>query len=667
MISKSERRHVLLAAAFVLLALPAIRGDEPLPGMLYPKESEFREVKSLDGMWRFRTAPVGELTRGYEGRWLDGKRGLGDVPGVGPIIDMPVPSSFNDITTNATLRDYNGWAWYDLAWFYVPASWSRDTRVVLRFGSAHYYAKVWVNGIEAMSHIGGHLPFEADVTSLLNYGPGGRNELTVAINNTLTPHTIPQGTVTFPKDPDRKKKKRRRKPYPWTRYPPGYVSYSNTFDFFNYAGIHRPVMLYTTPLSYIEDINVNTILQDGTAFVEYDVTAKPDSNSVSPVLDCTVELLYGNYYDGRQPVGGKGCAGTLEVPDPILWWPRTMHPQPGYLYTFEVRLWMNGTLVDIYRQPVGLRMITWNETSFLINGEPVYLRGFGRHEDSDIRGKGLDLPLVTRDHNLLSWVGANSYRTSHYPYAEEIMDFADRLGFLIVDECPAVNLDNYDDELLERHKAVMSELVRRDKNRPSVVMWSIANEPRSQKIAAGPYFRSVVEYVKTLDNTRPLTAAINQGYKVDNLAQYLDIIGVNRYYSWYSDTGHLELVQHQVESEITRWNQKFNKPVFMTEYGADAVSGLHTLPESVWTEDYQVALMREYFKAFDNLRSKGFFIGEMIWNFADFATGQGITRVVGNKKGVFTRSRQPKSSARFLKERYWCLANHNSSTSCCLY
>lgn len=98
-----------------------------------------------------------------------------------------------------------------------------------------------------------------------------------------------------------------------------------------------------------------------------------------------------------------------------------------------------GELVDIYRLPVGIRTISWTNTQMFINNRPIYFTGFGRHEDSDIRGKGLDMPLVIRDHNLIKWTGANSYRTSHYPYAEEIMDLADKLGIMIIDECPSVN------------------------------------------------------------------------------------------------------------------------------------------------------------------------------------------------------------------------------------
>lgn len=101
----------------------------------------------------------------------------------------------------------------------------------------------------------------------------------------------------------------------------------------------------------------------------------------------------------------------------------------------------NGDLVDKYSLPVGIRVLTWTNTTFLINNKPLYLHGFGRHEDADIRGKGLDFPTIVRDHNLIKWIGANAYRTSHYPYAEEIMDLADEMGIMIIDECPAVNIE----------------------------------------------------------------------------------------------------------------------------------------------------------------------------------------------------------------------------------
>lgn len=120
-----------------------------------------------------------------------------------------------------------------------------------------------------------------------------------------------------------------------------------------------------------------------------------------------------------------------------------MDSDPGYLYTLEVQLLssVSGEMIDVYRQPIGIRTVTWTNTSLLINNRPVYLHGFGRHEDSDIRGKGLDLPTVLRDYNLIKWVGGNVYRTSHYPYADEIMDLADQQGIMIIDECPGVDTE----------------------------------------------------------------------------------------------------------------------------------------------------------------------------------------------------------------------------------
>jgi len=107
-----------------------------------------------------------------------------------------------------------------------------------------------------------------------------------------------------------------------------------------------------------------------------------------------------------------------------------------------------------------------------------------------IRGKGLDYALIAKDFSLLKWLGANSFRTSHYPYADEIMDMADKEGIVVIDECPGVGIKyfNLEKDNLDHHNEVMAELIRRDKNRPAVVMWSVANEPCSDKPAAVKYF-----------------------------------------------------------------------------------------------------------------------------------------------------------------------------------
>jgi len=276
-----------------------------------------------------------------------------------------------------------------------------------------------------------------------------------------------------------------------------------------------------------------------------------------------------------------------------------------------------------------------------------------------LHGRGFDPVVLIKDHNLIRWTGANSYRTTHYPYAEELMDLVDEMGIVIIDECSAVSLTEFGPELLETHKEDLRLLIQRDKNHPSVVMWSVANEPRSEDPNAEDYFRQIYDHTKALDPTRPVSIVLFTNYRTDKAAQFYDILGLNRYHAWYSDVGEMEIVRNAAKVEATNWMLTYQKPLIYTEYGADTVAGLHMSPSWLFTEEWQQEYMREHFKAFDEMRKNTTytFIGEMIWNFADFMTKQEITRIVGNRKGVFTRERQPKASAHLLRSRYQLLAN----------
>ncbi|XP_044253133.1 beta-glucuronidase-like [Tribolium madens] len=237
-------------------------------------------------------------------------------------------------------------------------------------------------------------------------------------------------------------------------------------------------------------------------------------------------------------------------------------------------------------------------------------------------------------------------------------EWADEFGIMIIDESPAVNTEGYSDALLENHKKSLTELIQRDKNRPAVIIWSAANEPRTQYDASEAYYKEVISHIKSLDTTRPVTVVNNQLPDSEHSGQFIDIASCNVYYGWYSDTGDIDVLTSKVKEVATRWNKLHNIPVIMTEYGADTQEGLHLLPAYSWSEEYQDAFLSQYFQAFDEMREEGFFIGEMIWNFADFKTAQTYTRVGGNKKGIFTRSRQPKASAHLLRKRYWALAQN---------
>ena len=204
-------------------------------------------MKDLDGMWHFKADFSPSRNAGFVEEWW-----TKTLESTGDVIKMPVPSSFNDIIQDVKLRDFIGWVWYERN-FWVPNFWLQSKqRVFLLFESAHYNTRVWVNGKEAMAHEGGHLPFQAEVGGLLVEDKP--NRVTVAITNTLTPSTLPCGSVEYMSGP---------------KYPPGYFVQNLQFDFFNYAGIHRSVKLYSTPMIYVDDITVHSTLnEDGSADVD---------------------------------------------------------------------------------------------------------------------------------------------------------------------------------------------------------------------------------------------------------------------------------------------------------------------------------------------------------------------------------------------------------------
>ncbi|KAH1020998.1 hypothetical protein HUJ04_010576 [Dendroctonus ponderosae] len=581
-------------------------------GLLQAESSQTREILSLDGLWYF-TMNASLVSTIEEATDVD-------------LNLMPVPSSYNDISTKLSVRDHVGAVWYKRT-FFVPSSWN-DKKVWIRFGSVCYNASVTINDEVAVTHSIGHLPFAAEISSLLKFGR--ENSIIVEVNNILTSTTIPQGNVET--------------------LISGREKQFFNFDFFNYAGIDRPVLLYSTNDAYVDDIDIKTDQSGKDGLVSYELALV----GLDPSTSLEVNIL-----DKRGDVVALSneAADTLIVEDAQLWWPYLMDPNPGYLYTLEVLIKRGEELVDHYKQPFGIRHLEYTSDQFTINGRNIYIRGFSRHEDSDIRGKGLDLPLIIRDHSLIKWIGANCYRTSHYPYADEIMDLADQLGIVIIDEVPAVDTDDFNDELMENHKQSLTELHRRDKNRPAVVIWSISNEPVTQKNESEAYFRQIAAHIKSLDTSRPITIANAAQFDVEHSMQTREIFtDVNRYEGWYQNVGQLDGIYQRIIEYATAWHDLHNKPVLITEYGADAEEGLSYLPTYIWSEEFQNDVMSEYFKAFDELRKESWFIGELIWNFADFRTDQDIRRVGGNKKGIFTRSRQPKQSAFLMRKRYWQLA-----------
>ena len=623
--------------AFVLLLMVWAVGTE---GLLYPAESETRQIRSLDGIWQFKLDDdgVGETEKWYA---------LPSLPE--PTIPMPVPASYNDITQNVSIHRHVGMVWYARD-FYIH---NTAPRWVLRFQAVRYEAHVYINGQPAVNHSGGHLPFETELTPFI---PPGTNSskvrVVVGVNNTLTATTLPPGHLII--------------------HNPTYRELETPFDFFNYAGIDHSVILYSTATTYIEEIGIETqsINFDGqhvatSAVLNYTVIVGGATSNAVRVL---IELLDAN---GMVVANSTDSQSRLTVNKPNLWQPCGMnhtHPctEESYLYTLQVTLYNDPSpsdLVDVYRiSHVGIRTIRLTDSKFLVNERPFYFHGANAHEDSDIRGKGFDRVILTKHFNLYGWLHGNAFRTSHYPYAEEFYEMADRYGIAIIGETPAVGLGKtqFTSQVsLNYHKEVTAAMINRDRNHPSVLMWSLANEPGSGDPTAKEYFSSLANFTRPIAAGRPITYVIDAGYNSDQGIQFFDMVCVNRYFGWYSQSGRIDQIPVLITQELANWRQRFpTKPILISEYGADTVPGLHSDPPFMFTEDYQRDFYLAYHPSFDNVSSivhpdNGFLVGELPWNMYDFATEQSIIRVGGqNRKGLFTRQRQPKQAAFVIKNRY---------------
>lgn len=592
--------------------------------MLYPILTPSRFVSDLSGVWEFKL----DNGKGFEEKWYE--RPLQDG------MTMPVPSSYNDLKEGVEFRDHYGWVFYQRM-VSVPAVLTGQ-RLVLRCDAVTHHAKIYVDGKMLCEHKGGFLPFEAEVTDIMT---AGDHLLTIAVDNVIDYTTLPVGGKAnmmggmmgmMGAVPDAKPQN------------------NPNFDFFNYCGITRPIRLYTTPENYIRDISLVSEVHGADASILYEVETAGQG-------DCSVEVFD---KEGNKVAESAGTKGVLEIRDVILW-----QPLKAYLYQVKVTFGE-----DVYTEPYGVRTVRVDGVRFLINEKPFYFKGYGKHEDTFPHGRGINLPMNTKDISLMKWQGANSFRTSHYPYSEEMMRLCDEEGIVVIDETTAVGVNlqfggganfggqkigTFDKEhgvqTQEHHKDVIRDLITRDKNHACVVMWSIANEPDSSAEGAYEYFKPLYDLARELDpQKRPCTLVSVQMAKPqdDCSAQLSDVICLNRYYGWYFGGPDLEGPEKALRAELDMW-KKIGKPVVFTEYGADTVMGFHDATPVMYTEEYQVDYYKMNNKVFDEYEMVA---GEQVWNFADFATSQSLLRVQGNKKGIFTRDRKPKLAAHYFKDRW---------------
>jgi beta-glucuronidase len=294
----------------------------------------------------------------------------------------------------------------------IPKGW-KGSRYFVRCDAATHRGRIYAKDKLLVDHQGGYTPFDAELTDCVT--AGDELQLTITVSSELSNETIPPGKVETLLD-GRKKQ-------------------TYMHDFFNYSGLSRSVWLYSVPADHISDVSVTT-----------DVDAESTDGIVKYLVESTSTLSAQETYcqvsvrdeQGVEVGSSKGFENSIKITSPQLW-------QPGAAYLYEVTVQLlrasDNTVLDTYDVKSGIRTVKVQGSQFLINNKPFYFTGFGKHEDTPIRGKGHDPAYMVHDFQLMNWIGANSFRTSHYPYAEEVMDYADRQGIVVIDETAAVGLN----------------------------------------------------------------------------------------------------------------------------------------------------------------------------------------------------------------------------------
>ncbi|KAH7128393.1 glycosyl hydrolases family 2, TIM barrel domain-containing protein [Dendryphion nanum] len=600
--------------------------------MLRPQATATREVISLDEIWNFELSDSTDIQSDLppDRSWVEHLK---------PDLQCPVPASYNDIFADQNIREHVGWVRYQRM-VYIPQVW-KNKRICLHFDAAQHHARVYVNDRLVTEHRGGYTPFEADITRLIE--PGDQFRLTVAVSNILTWETIPPGYIEVQGEGKRKQHHQQ--------------------DFFNYAGLARSVSLVSTPKAYISDITVTTDVVNGSiGVINYDVTITNPTQSGK----CSVTLI-----DEEEDTAGHafGTKNRIQVDNAHLW-------QPGiaYLYRLEVSLEEYNVAKDVYNLPVGIRSVRVDGNRFLINNKPFYFTGIGRHEDTPVRGRGFDPAYMVRDFRLMKWFDANSLRTAHFPYAEEVLEYADRHGIVVIDETAAGGLnlntnmdvgvsgskstptfspDAISNKTQASHSRAIRELVQRDKNHPSVCLWCIANEPASSEAGAREYFQPLVNLARDLDSTRPVCFT-NMGLATvdtDVIADLFDVLCLNWHCDRATQTGDLASIETALEADLRGWEAKHNKPIIMTKYGADTAMDLHSThnDNQSQNEESQSKTLEIFHRVFDRLDNV---VGEYVWSFKDFRYPPAIGQGDGNERGGFNRDLRQEEAAQVLKARW---------------
>lgn len=557
-----------------------------------------RKSKSLNGTWEIIPDPYEE----FDDRkiYKPKNKSRNDIPldfNVDDGYSVNIPISWGEAITE--FRYYEGWMWHVKKFGWED----RNERVFLRFGAVNYRAEVWLNGQRLGIHEGGFTPFSFEVTDYLK--KEGQNLLVVLVDNKRGKDNIP-GIRT---------------------------------DWFNFGGIHRPVELISVPRTFIRNYKFESSLVEDK--VKLRIEAWIDGPDGKSELEFKLPEL--NLEKELKKTGDSKFTGEFVLPkNKIKLW-TTERPN---LYDITLSYGR-----DHVKDKVGIREIKVENGKIVLNGKDVWLRGISMHEEEAGKGRALSKTDVEKRFERLEQLNCNFARLAHYPHTPQMPRKADEEGILLWEEVPAwQNISFEKEEVRNLHRQQLREMIQRDWNRPSIILWSIANETDPKDEMRNEALREMADYVKKLDSSRLVTAAcfINENdereriYIDDPLEDSLDVIGINEYYGWYyGEADDMEKFDEDPQGT----------PVVISETGGGARWGKHGSEDERWTEEYQERIYRNQLKA---IEQKEQVKGISPWILFDFRTPVRMNEYQRgyNRKGLMNETGRKKRAFYTLKQFY---------------
>ena len=569
-----------------------------------------RTVTSLNGDWHYLVdqTPAPALYAG-NGAIKDKTYALNEHPNIigrhnqeydfATAPTMHVPGDWN--TQAPQLFNYEGVLWYQRNFDFEPRP---NTRTFLHIGAANYRSHVWMNQKRVCDHEGGYTPFDCEVTGVLH---SGANFVVIAVDSTRLRDGIP----------------------------------SVGFDWLNYGGLTRDVSLVTVPNEFIDDYDIHLAHDPRFDPATAEITGYVHVLNAHAGAAVTVRIpeLAAQTTVSTDP---EGTARFALKPAHLTLW----SPDSPKLYKVEM---ISGE--DRLTDDIGFRDIRVDGTRILLNGKAIFLQGANMHAEAPIRGGRANTDEDA--HVLFAWLKelhANFVRLAHYPHDERMLREADRDGILVWSEIPNWQEISFaSPEVYQKAETMLREMIRRDRNKASVILWSVSNETPNTP-ARTKFLTDLAGEARKLDPTRLITSAIigprienNEAINNDPLCDALDVIGQNEYVGWYALTPE--------EADSIRWTFP-QKPVIMSEFGAEGKAGNHGSVNQRWTEEQQVYVFQHQFAMLRNIPQLR---GVAPWILMDFRSPtRNIPKLQDgyNRKGLIAEDGTKKQAFFLLQRAY---------------